>query len=111
MAWNLLMSGYQRRIGYTWIEFGRRMADGTHRYLTLGAGLSAATGKTQVESWFFILEGAAPEAQVAGLLTGLRCKGESVEEIAAAAHYLASDDAELVTGASLMADGGWSVGK
>ncbi|MBP6506497.1 MAG: glucose 1-dehydrogenase [Opitutaceae bacterium] len=33
------------------------------------------------------------------------------EEIAAAAHYLASDDAELVTGASLMADGGWSVGK
>ena len=59
MAWNLLMSGYQRRIGYTWIEFGRRMADGTHRYLTLGAGLSAATGKTQVESWFFILEGAA----------------------------------------------------
>lgn len=33
------------------------------------------------------------------------------EEIAAAAHYLASDDAELITGASLMADGGWSVGK
>lgn len=33
------------------------------------------------------------------------------EEIAAAAHYLASDEAELVTGASLMADGGWSVGK
>ncbi|MGP1681960.1 MAG: TIGR02680 family protein, partial [Giesbergeria sp.] len=50
---------YQRRIGYTWIEFGRRMTDGTHRYLTLGAGLSAATGKTQVESWFFILEGHA----------------------------------------------------
>ncbi len=33
------------------------------------------------------------------------------EEIAAAAHYLASDDATLVTGAALMADGGWSVGK
>ena len=33
------------------------------------------------------------------------------EEIAAAAHYLASDEAALVTGASLMADGGWSVGK
>jgi NAD(P)-dependent dehydrogenase (short-subunit alcohol dehydrogenase family) len=33
------------------------------------------------------------------------------EEIAAAAHYLASDDAALVTGSSLMADGGWSVGK
>lgn len=33
------------------------------------------------------------------------------EEIAAAAHYLASDEAELVTGSSLLADGGWSAGK
>lgn len=59
MAWNLLMSSYQRRIGYTWIEFGRRTADGASHYLTLGAGLSAAVGKTQVDSWFFILEGGA----------------------------------------------------
>lgn len=57
MAWNLLMNGYQRRIGYTWIEFGRCQADGTARYLTLGAGLSAVTGKMQVDSWFFLLEG------------------------------------------------------
>lgn len=33
------------------------------------------------------------------------------EEIAAAAHYLASDEAALVTGSALMADGGWSAGK
>ena len=33
------------------------------------------------------------------------------EEIAAAAHYLASDEAKLVTGSSLMADCGWSAGK
>jgi NAD(P)-dependent dehydrogenase (short-subunit alcohol dehydrogenase family) len=33
------------------------------------------------------------------------------EEIAAAAHYLASDEAALVTGTALMADGGWSAGK
>lgn len=32
-------------------------------------------------------------------------------EIAAAAHYLASDEAALVTGTTLMADGGWSAGK
>ena len=57
MAWNLLMSSYQRRIGYTWIEFGRRTTDGVSHYLTLGAGLSAAVGKTQVDSWFFIIEG------------------------------------------------------
>jgi len=59
MAWNLLMNGYPRRIGYTWIEFGRRQADGVARYLTLGAGLSAVTGKAQVDSWFFLLEGTA----------------------------------------------------
>jgi 2-keto-3-deoxy-L-fuconate dehydrogenase len=33
------------------------------------------------------------------------------EEIAAAAHYLASDEAALVTGSALMTDGGWSAGK
>lgn len=59
MAWNLLMGTYPRRIGYAWIEFGRRTADGTVRYLTLGAGLSAVTGKTQVEGWYFVVEGDA----------------------------------------------------
>jgi uncharacterized protein (TIGR02680 family) len=57
MAWNLLMNSYPRRMGYTWIEFGRRLADGSARYLTLGAGLSAADGKPQVDSWYFILDG------------------------------------------------------
>jgi NAD(P)-dependent dehydrogenase (short-subunit alcohol dehydrogenase family) len=33
------------------------------------------------------------------------------EEVAAAAHYLASDEAALVTGSTLMADGGWLPGK
>jgi uncharacterized protein (TIGR02680 family) len=56
MAWNLLLSSYDRRIGYAWIEFGRRADDGTPRYLSLGAGLSAAAGRPQVESWFFVVE-------------------------------------------------------
>lgn len=63
MAWNLLMNSYPRRIGYAWIEFGRVAEDGTPRYLTLGAGLSAVAARTQVESWFFMLEqaeGAGP---------------------------------------------------
>ncbi len=59
MSWNLLMGSYQRRIGYTWIEFGRVDANGTKHYLTLGAGLSAVAGKTAVDSWFFLLEGTA----------------------------------------------------
>ena len=33
------------------------------------------------------------------------------EEIAAAALYLASDEAEFITGTALMIDGGWSAGK
>jgi NAD(P)-dependent dehydrogenase (short-subunit alcohol dehydrogenase family) len=33
------------------------------------------------------------------------------DEIAAAAHYLASDESALLTGSALMADGGWTAGK
>lgn len=57
MAWNLLMGSYPRRIGYSWIEFGRRDAGGVADYLTLGVGLSAVAGRAHVDSWFFLLEG------------------------------------------------------
>ena len=56
MAWNLLLGRHDRRMGYTWIEFGRIDEDGTARYLTLGCGLSAAAARPQVDSWFFVLE-------------------------------------------------------
>lgn len=56
MAWNLLVGRYDRRIGYAWIEFGRIAEDGTPRYLSLGAGLSAAAARPQVDSWFFVLD-------------------------------------------------------
>ena len=64
MAWNLLMGTYERRVGYAWIEFGRIEEDGTAHYLTLGAGLSAAAARPQVESWFFVLEGADGAARI-----------------------------------------------
>lgn len=57
MAWNLLMSSYDRRIGYAWIEFGRVAEDGAPHYLSLGVGLSATAARPQVDSWFFLLEG------------------------------------------------------
>ena len=57
MAWNLLVNRHDRRIGYAWIEFGRVGESGAPEYLTLGAGLSAATARPQVDSWFFVLEG------------------------------------------------------
>jgi len=54
MEWNLLMGKYEDRVGYTWLEFGRRDADGTAHYLTLGSGLSATQGRPGVKPWFFI---------------------------------------------------------
>lgn len=58
MAWNLLLGDYDRRIGYAWIEFGRRDDDGRPHYLALGAGLSAKAGRPHVESWYFVLDDA-----------------------------------------------------
>jgi uncharacterized protein (TIGR02680 family) len=62
MGWNLLMGAMDRRIGYSWVEFGRLGEDGAPRYLTLGAGMSAAAARTQVDSWFFTLEGVGEDA-------------------------------------------------
>ncbi|MBV9532145.1 MAG: TIGR02680 family protein [Bradyrhizobium sp.] len=56
MAWNLLMSSYDRRVGYAWIEFGRLGTDGTPLYLTLGVGLSATAARPQVDAWFFLVD-------------------------------------------------------
>lgn len=57
MAWNLLLGKHERRMGYTWIEFGRLSEDGQPRYLTLGSGLLAVAARPNVDSWFFILDG------------------------------------------------------
>lgn len=60
VAWNLLLGGtYDRRIGYSWMEFGRVAEDGTPRYLTIGMGLLALAARAQVEPWFFIVDEAA----------------------------------------------------
>jgi len=57
MEWNLLLGGAHKnpeRTGYTWIEFGRRDADGEPRYTTLGIGMKAAQGRGIVKRWFFV---------------------------------------------------------
>ncbi len=54
IEWNLLMGRYDDRLGYTWIEFGRREPDGTSRFLTLGCGMRAVRGRAAVAKWFFI---------------------------------------------------------
>jgi uncharacterized protein (TIGR02680 family) len=57
MEWNLLMDKrHERRIGYSWIEFGRRDSSGRVLTLTLGCGLRAVAGRPGAEPWFFITE-------------------------------------------------------
>ncbi len=56
MEWNLLMNKHENRLGYTWIEFGRRDTDGREHYLTLGCGMHArkGTGIPPNARWFFV---------------------------------------------------------
>jgi uncharacterized protein (TIGR02680 family) len=57
MEWNLLLGGkhpHDERTGYAWLEFGRRAADGTRHYRTLGCGLKAVKGRGIAKHWFFV---------------------------------------------------------
>ena len=57
MEWNLLLGGRHpspERLGYTWLEFGRRTADGTEEFRTIGCGLKAVTGRGIARHWFFL---------------------------------------------------------
>jgi uncharacterized protein (TIGR02680 family) len=54
MEWNLLLGGrYDERLGYTWLEFGRRTEDGEHAYFTIGCGLKAVAGRGIADRWYF----------------------------------------------------------
>jgi uncharacterized protein (TIGR02680 family) len=57
MEWNLLLGGrhpHPERLGYAWLEFGRRAADGTPRFRTIGCGLKAVAGRGVARHWFFV---------------------------------------------------------
>jgi uncharacterized protein (TIGR02680 family) len=57
MEWNLLLGGehpHPERLGYTWLEFGRRDEDGVAAFCTLGCGLKAVAGRRIADHWFFI---------------------------------------------------------
>lgn len=77
MEWNLLLGKYDDRLGYAWLEFGRRAtpsddadaarewgpgstddddpATGT-RFLTIGCGMRASAGRGAPASWFFVTD-------------------------------------------------------
>jgi uncharacterized protein (TIGR02680 family) len=57
MEWNLLLGGKHpnpERLGYAWLEFGRRAADGSAEFRTIGCGLKAVTGRGIARHWFFL---------------------------------------------------------
>ncbi len=57
MEWNLLLGGrhpHPERLGYTWLEFGRRAADGTAEFRTIGCGLKAVKDRGIAQHWFFV---------------------------------------------------------
>ena len=57
MEWNLLLGGkhpHPERLGYTWLEFGRRGADGGAEFRTIGCGLKAVAGRGIARHWFFV---------------------------------------------------------
>lgn len=56
MEWNLLMDRHENRLGYTWIEFGRRDAEGAEHFITIGCGMQArkGTGIPPGSRWFFV---------------------------------------------------------
>lgn len=57
MEWNLLLGGehpHPERLGYTWLEFGRRDDDGVEHYCTLGCGMKAVAGRGIADHWFFV---------------------------------------------------------
>lgn len=56
IEWNLLLGHHDDRLGYCWLEFGRRDPEAGHRYLTLGCGLRAVRGRGLVQRWFFVTE-------------------------------------------------------
>jgi uncharacterized protein (TIGR02680 family) len=56
MEWNLLLGGKHpspERLGYTWLEFGRRSGD-TDEFCTIGCGLKAVAGRGIARHWFFV---------------------------------------------------------
>ncbi|MEK8172841.1 hypothetical protein NKH77_38975 [Streptomyces sp. M19] len=60
MEWNLLLGGehpHSERLGYTWIEFGRRdETTGEDHFRTLLCGLKAVSGRGIARHWFAVTD-------------------------------------------------------
>ncbi|WP_246042376.1 TIGR02680 family protein [Streptomyces globosus] len=58
MEWNLLLGGehpHSERLGYTWVEFGRRdEVSGEEQFRTLACGLKAVSGRGIARHWWAV---------------------------------------------------------
>ena len=82
MEWNLLLGGEHpsdERLGYTWIEFGRRLEGGAHAFCTLGCGLKAVKGRGIVAHWFFVTEQRVGEQLALVDSTGIALTRERID--------------------------------
>lgn len=83
MEWNLLLGGehpHDERLGYSWLELGRRDADGSRRFCTLGCGLKAVRGRGVVAHWHFVTERRVGEELVLVDATGVALTRERLED-------------------------------
>jgi len=83
MEWNLLLGGehpHPERLGYAWLELGRRDADGTPAFCTLGCGLKAVSGRGIAGHWFFITRQRVGEELALAGATGVALTRERLED-------------------------------
>ena len=83
MEWNLLLGGEHpnaERLGYTWLELGRRDADGNALFCTLGCGLKAVSGRGIASHWFFLSDQRVGEELVLVDTAGIALTRERLEE-------------------------------
>ncbi|MCP4558098.1 MAG: TIGR02680 family protein, partial [Herbaspirillum sp.] len=101
--WNLLMGRHPDRLGYTWVELGRRDEDGGEHFLTLGCGLHAVAGRGLVGKWLFLTEQRVGEDLFLETASGqalskarlIEAVGEHGEVFTAAARFRAAVDRRL----------------
>ncbi|MFF4580679.1 TIGR02680 family protein [Streptomyces sp. NPDC001389] len=86
MEWNLLLGGehpHSERLGYTWVEFGRRDAvSGEEQFCTLLCGLKAVSGRGIARHWWAVtaqrIDHGPADVRAAGTLSLLDATGTAL---------------------------------
>ncbi|HYA09589.1 MAG TPA: TIGR02680 family protein, partial [Gaiellaceae bacterium] len=82
MEWNLLLGGehpHDERLGYAWLEFGRRGEDGA-AFCTIGCGMKAVKGRGIAAHWFFVTDQRVGEDLALVDATGVALTADRLED-------------------------------